>query len=314
MDEGALGEGGFVDGRSDRVQRNESGSCSVERAQRMEQTKLLRWQWYFKRGAGDVHSPLQGPCLRPDCLGLDPRSGTPSAWRVAGPGIAPPPLKQPSDRFRHCIRFNCTHHVLYHCAVGLSRHPSPAPRACLSTMGQLSPPRRASRGQAGPQDWGEARSRALRRPHTHEKLHREHVANWPVQVLMAIMSGVFGLAGWHFCTFPQWNDAIPAIYILIPQARSPTSSSSERAVAKAIDSEPWKSGGTGPYQYHPGGDPNVKKDAPSALNVVVIPNVTLPKACIEFHIRSGPADSDRNSTTHTTSGARMGIRCHLGAH
>jgi hypothetical protein len=61
-------------------------------------------------------------------------------------------------------------------------------------------------------------------------------------------------------------------------ARSPTSASSERAVAKASGSEPWKeSGGSGPYQYHPGGDTSVKKDAPSALNVVVIPNVTLPK-------------------------------------
>ncbi|CBX95016.1 hypothetical protein IAQ61_008457 [Plenodomus lingam] len=78
-------------------------------------------------------------------------------------------------------------------------------------------------------------------------------------VLMAIMSGVFGLAGWHF-------------------SRSPTSASSERSVSKAEHSEPWKqSGGEGPYQYHPGGDTSIKKDAPSALNVVVIPNVTLPK-------------------------------------
>jgi len=62
------------------------------------------------------------------------------------------------------------------------------------------------------------------------------------------------------------------------QARSPTSASSERSVAKASNSEPWKQdGGAGPYQYHPGGDTSVKKDAPSALNVVVIPNVTLPK-------------------------------------
>ncbi|KAF2105680.1 hypothetical protein BDV96DRAFT_617693 [Lophiotrema nucula] len=79
-------------------------------------------------------------------------------------------------------------------------------------------------------------------------------------VLFAIMSGVFGLAGWHF-------------------SRSPTSASSERTVAKALDSEPWKDGGgDAPYQYHPGGDANApKKDAPSALNVVIIPNVTLPK-------------------------------------
>jgi hypothetical protein len=65
----------------------------------------------------------------------------------------------------------------------------------------------------------------------------------------------------------------------LSSARSPTSASSERAVSKAPHSEPWKEdGGSGPYQYHPGGDTSIKKDAPSALNVVVIPNVTLPKA------------------------------------
>ena len=32
------------------------------------------------------------------------------------------------------------------------------------------------------------------------------------------------------------------------------------------------------YQYHPGGDRNkAPKDAPSALNSVIVPNVTLPK-------------------------------------
>lgn len=61
-------------------------------------------------------------------------------------------------------------------------------------------------------------------------------------------------------------------------ARNPTSSSSESSVLKAKDSEPWKTGGTGKYQYHPGGDLSApKKDAPSALNTVVVPNVNLPK-------------------------------------
>ncbi|KAF2021932.1 hypothetical protein BU24DRAFT_404868 [Aaosphaeria arxii CBS 175.79] len=78
-------------------------------------------------------------------------------------------------------------------------------------------------------------------------------------ILLAIMSGAFGLAGWYF-------------------ASNPTSSSSERSVYKAPGSEPWNEGGSGKYQYHPGGDPNApKKDAPSALNVVILPNVTLPK-------------------------------------
>ena len=42
------------------------------------------------------------------------------------------------------------------------------------------------------------------------------------------------------------------------------------------------------YQYHPGGDPKSQpKDAPSALNSVIVPNVNLPKvspflACNRF--------------------------------
>ncbi|KAK7189558.1 hypothetical protein DPSP01_001555 [Paraphaeosphaeria sporulosa] len=79
-------------------------------------------------------------------------------------------------------------------------------------------------------------------------------------VLLAIMSGIFGVAGWHF-------------------SRSPTSASSERSVSQAPNSKPWEEGGgEGKYQYHPGGDTSApKKDAPSALNTVIIPNVTLPK-------------------------------------
>ena len=41
---------------------------------------------------------------------------------------------------------------------------------------------------------------------------------------------------------------------------------------------PWEGDASaGKYKYHPGGDPNqAPRDAPSALNVVVVPNVTLP--------------------------------------
>ena len=41
------------------------------------------------------------------------------------------------------------------------------------------------------------------------------------------------------------------------------------------------------YQYHPGGDRSkAPKDAPSALNSVIVPNVNLPKVCpsLIFHI------------------------------
>jgi len=64
----------------------------------------------------------------------------------------------------------------------------------------------------------------------------------------------------------------------IVQARRPTSSSSEHSVSKVENSEPWNvGGGQGKYQYHPGGDTSTKRDAPSALNTVIVPNVNLPK-------------------------------------
>ena len=45
---------------------------------------------------------------------------------------------------------------------------------------------------------------------------------------------------------------------------------------------PWQTEGEGKedfkYQYHPGGDKSkTPKDAPSALNTVIVPNVNLPK-------------------------------------
>lgn len=54
----------------------------------------------------------------------------------------------------------------------------------------------------------------------------------------------------------------------------------------APNTMPWQSGASKgdkareniKYKYHPGGDPTKPtKDAPSALNSVVVPNVTLPK-------------------------------------
>ena len=67
--------------------------------------------------------------------------------------------------------------------------------------------------------------------------------------------------------------------------RKPTSASSESKVSIAENTMPWEkdSSTTGKYQYHPGGDKRKgKKDAPSALNSVIVPNVNLPK---ELHDR-----------------------------
>jgi hypothetical protein len=84
---------------------------------------------------------------------------------------------------------------------------------------------------------------------------------------LGIMSGAFGLAGFYF-------------------GRKPTSATSEAEVSVANSSMPWQIDHDHDdpakhfkYQYHPKGDRNqAPKNAPSALNTVIIPDVTLPKA------------------------------------
>ncbi|KEF56789.1 uncharacterized protein A1O9_06979 [Exophiala aquamarina CBS 119918] len=86
-------------------------------------------------------------------------------------------------------------------------------------------------------------------------------------ILLGVMSGAFGLAGFYF-------------------GRKPTSASSEADVSVANSSMPWEVDHDDhedeskhfKYQYHPKGDRSASpKNAPSALNTVIIPNVTLPK-------------------------------------
>src|SRR5437016_3583574 len=89
-----------------------------------------------------------------------------------------------------------------------------------------------------------------------------------IQILLGIMSGAFGLAGLYF-------------------GRKPTSATSEAEVSVASSSMPWEVQGDHDhddhskhfkYQYHPRGDKSsAPKNAPSALNTVIVPNVTLPK-------------------------------------
>lgn len=87
------------------------------------------------------------------------------------------------------------------------------------------------------------------------------------------MSGAFGLAGYYF-------------------GRKPTSATSEAQISVANSSMPWQTDDHDheddskqfKYRYYPRGDQNEPpKNAPSALNTVIIPNVTLPK--VISHIR-----------------------------
>lgn len=74
--------------------------------------------------------------------------------------------------------------------------------------------------------------------------------------------------------------------------RNPTSSTrlGEENINIARNTAPWSAGGgevensdrnNYKYMYHPGGDyRNAPKRAPSALNAVIVPGVTLPKVCL----------------------------------
>jgi hypothetical protein len=61
---------------------------------------------------------------------------------------------------------------------------------------------------------------------------------------------------------------------------------------------PWESETSGgKYKYHPGGDPSIEpKDAPSAVNVVVVPDVNLPKVRHLYLLASLDLSSWRSAT------------------
>ncbi|XBQ88627.1 hypothetical protein V6000_004239 [Aspergillus fumigatus] len=88
-----------------------------------------------------------------------------------------------------------------------------------------------------------------------------------LQVLLGVMSGAFLIAGWYF-------------------GRKPTSVTSESNVRIGESAMPWERDDDGKiykYQYHPHGDKSQPlRNAPSALNTVIVPNVTLP---VDLHER-----------------------------
>lgn len=114
------------------------------------------------------------------------------------------------------------------------------------------------------------------------------------------MSGAFGLAGFYF-------------------GRKPTSASSEADVSVANSSMPWEVDHEHEdetkhfkYQYHPKGDrSSTPKNAPSALNTVIVPNVTLPKVRYFpawFFITPVLIRDNRNYMISSTSGERKDIK------
>ncbi|KAK6068922.1 hypothetical protein SCUP234_02939 [Seiridium cupressi] len=117
---------------------------------------------------------------------------------------------------------------------------------------------------------------------TDPALKDETKRNPELFILGGIMCLALGGAGLYF---GQSNTGYPSATMkhcsssILP-GRTPTKSTSEQSVGMAQSGMPWESGSSeGKYQYHPGGDTSAEpKDAPSAINVVVIPDVNLPKS------------------------------------
>ncbi|KAI0153522.1 hypothetical protein BJ166DRAFT_500474 [Pestalotiopsis sp. NC0098] len=109
---------------------------------------------------------------------------------------------------------------------------------------------------------------SARRMATDPALKDETKRNPELYILGGVMVLALGGAGLYF-------------------GRTPTKSTSEQSVG--IAGMPWENNsGEGKYQYHPGGDTSIEpKDAPSAINVVVIPDVNLPKHLHEKYNKWG---------------------------
>ncbi|KAJ5885002.1 hypothetical protein N7495_009512 [Penicillium taxi] len=125
--------------------------------------------------------------------------------------------------------------------------------------------------------------RAPARRFISSKLDEANLKKGPKQdpelyVLLGVMAGALGLAGWYF-------------------GSKPTSVTSESNVRIAESAMPWNSesedGKVYKYQYHPNGDLSKPlQAAPSAMNTVIVPNVTLPAELHERFNKYGKEEWD----------------------
>ncbi|KAL2886039.1 hypothetical protein HOO65_070501 [Ceratocystis lukuohia] len=126
------------------------------------------------------------------------------------------------------------------------------------------------------------------------ELKKDSKKNPEVIILGAVVACALGGAGLYFgndtplpfltpfrvdhiqlpATIPRHGSPAVVLLLWVPGS-NPTHANSEASVAVA--SQAWENNGSGKYQYYPGGDiSKAPKDAPSALNVVVVPKMTLP--------------------------------------
>lgn len=131
-----------------------------------------------------------------------------------------------------------------------------------------------------------------------------HRSFWALCLELLVLLGGILVSALACCLVQRHNWRFPG--------GKPSSATSEARVPIAPESMPWQTDKDGnkdfKYQYHPGGDTSKPlKEAPSALNVVIVPDVNLPKVK-SLKPSQKPTNVHSGYMTSSTNGARMAIR------